>query len=111
MYEFTNRVTNIPTTMPSWNSVPSRPRRAAGAHALMYTGQTMEQMPMATPAKIRATRKPPNDPGSADPMPESRNSNAHRYSVRFRPRRSLRKPPISAPGMQPTIALAAAKPS
>jgi len=58
MRSFTKITRKMPTTMPSWKSVPRKPRRRSGAISAMSVGQTIDETPMAMPPMNRAARNP-----------------------------------------------------
>ena len=66
-----NSVTKMPTTMPSWKSAPRRPRQAGGAISAIYTGQIIEEMPIATPLQIRAATNKVKFGGTAERTPDT----------------------------------------
>ncbi len=76
----------------------------------MYTGQIMEETPIATPLNTRAAMNCVKLRGMADSTPDSAYRIAQKKSTLRRPNRSLMNPALIAPGMQPRMAAEVARP-
>ena len=90
--------------MASWYTAISPPRRFAGEISAMYSGESIEAMPMPVPPTNRATTRCHGAVGIADPMAQSVNSTADRSSTFLRPKRSLNVPAIAEPIKHPISA-------
>ncbi|MBP1636267.1 MAG: hypothetical protein H6Q10_2841 [Acidobacteria bacterium] len=94
----------IPTTIVSWLTATSRPRRCGGATSAMYIGDRFDAMPMAAPPAMRHATNAPNEPAHPVSTDEPAKSSAEATSSRLRPKRSQRAPVASDPARQPTSA-------
>jgi hypothetical protein len=100
----------IPTTMVSWFMDTRRPRHGAGLTSAMYTGETLEAIPIATPPAMRQTTKNANV--GAHPVSTEETAKIAAEAIRriLRPKRSAAAPATSEPSRHPSNAQLLAQP-
>ena len=100
----------IPTTMVNWFMDTRRPRDGAGLTSAMYTGDTLDAMPMATPPAIRQTTNRVKVGAHPVSTEEIAKIAAEAISRILRPKRSAAAPATSEPSRQPSNAQLLAQP-
>jgi hypothetical protein len=87
-----------------------RPRHGAGLISAMYTGDTLDAIPMATPPVIRQTTNAVNVEAHPVRTEENANSTAEAINSFLRPNRSAPAPANSDPSKHPSNAQLLAQP-
>ena len=82
----------IPTTIVIWFIDTRRPRHGAGLTSAMYTGETLDAIPMATPPVIRHMTNAVNVEAHPVSTEETANSTAEVINSFLRPNRSAAAP-------------------
>src|SRR4030042_279026 len=100
----------MPTTMFNWLTATSRPRRRAGAISVMYTGDTTDAPPTATPPIQRKNSSAYQSQAKAQPTADTKYRTANTVNTGRRPHQSEGRPTNRAPNNVPISALATVQP-
>lgn len=101
----------MPSTTLNWVMATIRPRYRAGEISAVYSGDTTDAPPTASPPSQRKNRNDHQSQANAQPTAETKYSTPNQASVPRRPRASAGQPAPSEPMIVPISALATVKPS
>jgi hypothetical protein len=96
--------------MVNWFMDTSRPRHGAGLTSAMYTGETLDAIPMAIPPAMRQMTNSAN--AGAQPVSTEEMAKIAAEAIKriLRPKRSAAAPAISEPSRHPSSAQLLAQP-
>ena len=100
-----------PIVMKSWYRLTIVPRTSAGETSEMYTGETIDTMPMPKPPMMRNITNCVKSAHRAQPIADMENSTALMNMVFLRPRKSLSIPAHRTPIIEPIRAQPTYQPS